>query len=106
MAAKMRLIAPGAHGYPGTGPGRGTGPFTSFLSVPQNARVFRALTGASARCLATLRADLSDLGHQLVIKIVRGAGDHLITDQIERRSLQAELVGKVFALLERFRGRG
>src|SRR6187200_450491 len=56
---------------------------------------------ASASDLAALLADLGDVLGQLIVKIVRRARDDVVADEVKRRALQPELVGKLLGLIER-----
>src|SRR5262245_26729243 len=82
-----------------------TRPFISFSAVRQN-EPGSPLTPCSrspalAGDLAALLADLGDVLGQLIVKIVRRARDDVVADEVKRRALQSELVGKLLGLIER-----
>src|SRR5687768_15653815 len=80
-------------------------PFISFSAFRQNQPAKRLGRSSDRGCSALHRAALlphfGNLRGQLIVEVVRGAWDVAIADQIERRALQPELLGKVLGLVER-----
>src|SRR5262249_14220197 len=58
--------------------------------------------GLSAGTCAAVLPYLSDLGLQLVKKILRCAADSPIANQEHRRAFQIDFLGKILGLIERF----
>src|SRR5262245_45724677 len=106
MAGWKRWIPPGPARVRCARPGmRGSAPLPAFRPFGKmRASAAWAILGPKTRSAghgAALFPDLGDLGQELVVEVVGRARYRPVADQVERRSLQAELLREVLAFLQR-----